>query len=270
MAAFNSAVHEIDPVSGYQIDKDTRLQSGMHSKFPHSDVADPTWPQWVPVHESHIHRRKTEGYPDAISTPGWENSHVNRATGEVTVLAADEDEANLAKGEYKAPDPKDAEAKSHIDENIRRQVHEEFERAKAVAKLGADKQAAIEQAKMEDEESLRRSIEAQDRKNAADEAAKKAADDAARRLHDSVGNAAGLKPMDAVIPKRPDQSVKEIDPVAPRPPGYNPPSANEFPGKLKDGGEFNMGTSDPNAPSSSPSPAAAPLSPAAPSAPIQR
>lgn len=263
MAAFDSKIHDFDPITGYQIDKATGRQSGL-VPAPHVPVAPiGEFPKWVPVHESHVVRKKSEFAPDHVSTPGWEYFHVNRVDGAVSVLVNDEDEEKRAGAEYEEKQPEDDEARAHVTEDIRRQVHEEFEAAKASAAADIAKKAAAEQARLEDEEAIRRATELQDRKAREDEASKAAADEARQRLASGVPGA-GLRPVDALFPKPAAKAPVLIDPAAPRPAGWNPPSANEFPGKLKDGPTIDTGSGEENKIAASPSPAAPSLSPADP------
>ena len=70
------------------------------------DVKD--WPRWVPVHQSHIARKDGGDAPTHISVPDFADYHVNRATGEVTVMVKDEAEAARAAADIKVkaePEP---------------------------------------------------------------------------------------------------------------------------------------------------------------------
>lgn len=134
MPAFDPAVHEIDPSTGFQIDKATGLESGIHAippGKPESDDRD--WPQWIPVHESHVLVKKMDGAPDHVSVPAFPDYHVNRIDGSVTVLVHDEDEAKIASSAPQAP--KDVEA----------------EDAERRARIAADEAAIVEAQHLEDE-----------------------------------------------------------------------------------------------------------------------
>lgn len=96
MPAFDSAVHEIDPLTGFQLDKDTGNISGVVAKPPIPATEPTEWPKWVKLHESQIVRRKNDGAPDHVSAPDFEEFHVDRVTGEVSALVEDEDEAKRA------------------------------------------------------------------------------------------------------------------------------------------------------------------------------
>ena len=66
------------------------------------------WPKWVVPHESHVVRKKVDGAPDHVSVTDFEESHVNRVDGSVTVLVkdeADEQRATSARPEPEAEEP---------------------------------------------------------------------------------------------------------------------------------------------------------------------
>lgn len=106
MPAFNPDIHDIDPKTGFQIDKETGVMSGLVAK-PHAPVsAERDWPAWVPVHESHVVRVQVGDAPAHISTPDYVDFHVNRVTGEVTVLVNNEEEERRAtSGKEPSPAP---------------------------------------------------------------------------------------------------------------------------------------------------------------------
>lgn len=126
--AFNSQLHEIDTVTGFQVDKDTKLPTGLVGRPPNAPrrietvvivdptVADAEWPKWVPVHESRIAKKSVDGAPDYVSVPGYENFHVDRLDGSVTVLVADEDAAREAASE-RSHEPA-SEAEEYHDEGV--------------------------------------------------------------------------------------------------------------------------------------------------------
>jgi hypothetical protein len=76
------------------------------------------WPKWVKVHVAHIFKQKAQegqlrqGYdnalvigdsgPDHMSVPAFKDFHVDRATGEVTVLVNNADEEKSALSDPKA------------------------------------------------------------------------------------------------------------------------------------------------------------------------
>jgi hypothetical protein len=96
---FNPEQHKIDPETGLMIDKESGHPVGLVPK-PASKAAFQEWPKWVAVHESHVVRRDSgAGAPIAISVPAFLHHHVDRVTGEVTVLVQDEDEERLASSE---------------------------------------------------------------------------------------------------------------------------------------------------------------------------
>lgn len=92
--AFASKAHDIDPETGFQVDKSTGHLVGLMPK-PHLPVkADAEWPKWIVPHASHIAHTRAGAASDHVSTPAFPDFHVNRVTGEVTVLVHDaEDEA---------------------------------------------------------------------------------------------------------------------------------------------------------------------------------
>ncbi len=63
------------------------------------------WPKWVVPHESHVVRKKADGAPDHVSVTDFEDFHVDRVTGEVTVLVKDEEDERRASTELKAEEP---------------------------------------------------------------------------------------------------------------------------------------------------------------------
>lgn len=132
MPAFDPAVHKIDPHHGFQVDKETGRPVGIFQEDPKRTFGT-EWPQWVPVHESHIVVRKMDGAPDHVSVPAFPDYHVNRIDGSVTVLVHDEDEAKIASSAPQAPE--DLEAKD----------------AEHRAKIAADEAAIVEAQRLEDE-----------------------------------------------------------------------------------------------------------------------
>ena len=94
--AFDQDKHALHPVTGYQIDKETGRMIGLESAPISAPVEIGDYPKWVAVHESHIVRKQMEGAPDHVSVPSWPEFHVNRLSGQVTVLVMNEDEEKEA------------------------------------------------------------------------------------------------------------------------------------------------------------------------------
>ena len=149
--------HTIDPDTGFVIHKDDGHLIGIE-QVPARAVRGVEWPKWVKPHDSQIQRKKTEGFPDHVSTPGFANYHVNRVNGEVTVLVADEDEEKVAAGEYK-----ETEAEPFVDDNTtRREVRADVARAKLNLAKALAREEAQKQSDIEDEEVVRRVTEKQE------------------------------------------------------------------------------------------------------------
>jgi len=119
--------HEIDPRTGFAVDKESGHIVGLMSAPPPRVAPEIKYPTWVVAHESQIVRRKVEGSPDHVSTPGYTDFHVNRADGVVTVLVKDEEDEKRATSEYKAPGKPDLPA---ADVETLREVHSDVEQAK--------------------------------------------------------------------------------------------------------------------------------------------
>ncbi len=117
MPAFDPELHEIDPISGFQVDKKTGHKVGLETA-PHKapEGASSDWPRWVKVHASHVTRRKMGDAPEHVSVAAFPQHHVDRATGEVTVLVNDEAEAAKAEAEYVAPESAEDRAKREASE----------------------------------------------------------------------------------------------------------------------------------------------------------
>lgn len=73
----------LDPVTGFQVDKELGHFVGLHQK-PVAPVPTSDYPKWVTPHSSQIVRTG-----DNVSTPGFPEMHIDRS-GNVTVLVADE------------------------------------------------------------------------------------------------------------------------------------------------------------------------------------
>lgn len=71
------------------------------------------FPKWVLAHEGRVVRQKIEGLPENVTVKGFDQCHVNRVNGEVTVLVNDEAEEAAAMSEQKAPE----EVKPEVGEN---------------------------------------------------------------------------------------------------------------------------------------------------------
>jgi hypothetical protein len=170
---FDQENHTIDPVTGFVIHKDDGHLIGIE-QVPSPVVRGVEWPKWVVPHDSQIQRKKTEGFPDHVSTPGFADYNVNRVNGEVMVLVADEDEEKVATGEYKERDPKDTAPV--FDDAMRRAVRADVARAKLDLANALAREEAQKQADIEDEEVARRVTERQELEvrnlEAADAAAK--------------------------------------------------------------------------------------------------
>lgn len=155
--AFDHEVHEIEPSTGFAVNKDTGGILGIHEVPPQPTRGGQEWPKWVPVHDSYIVRRQTEGAPDHVSVPAWPNYHVNRMDGKVSVLVHDEDEEKRAAAEYKEPTAKDAQPE--IDPHIAREVHVEVEQAKRSEADEINDRITAERSQLEHDEALKRTAE---------------------------------------------------------------------------------------------------------------
>lgn len=115
--AFDSKTHEIDPRTGFQVDKETGHLVGLMSK-PHQPVAaDAEWPKWIVPHASHVVRTATGDAPDHVSTPAFPEFHVNRATGEVTVLVHDAEDEARALATLVTPGPAPDAPAAEVEKN---------------------------------------------------------------------------------------------------------------------------------------------------------
>lgn len=102
--------HKISPETGFAVDKVTGHPVGLVGAPAGRVGPGSEWPKWVAVHESHVVRKQFEGAPEHVSVIGFEQWHVNRADGSVTVLVEDEAEARRAESEKGTPEPiKEAE-----------------------------------------------------------------------------------------------------------------------------------------------------------------
>jgi hypothetical protein len=89
--AFDPEQHEIDPKTGYMVDKETGHPVGLVSNPPVAAPVDTVWPKWIKPHDGHLVRKG-----DHVSTPHFPTFHVQRGTGEVTVLVKTEEEEAFA------------------------------------------------------------------------------------------------------------------------------------------------------------------------------
>lgn len=106
MPAFDPAIHGIDPVTGYQIDKESGTFSGLVQKtFENAAEAVSDFPKWVVASIDHIVMKQDGDGPVHVSTPDFPDFHVNRETKEVTVLVHDEDEEKKAVSGKQSPAP---------------------------------------------------------------------------------------------------------------------------------------------------------------------
>ena len=196
--------HVIDPVTGFAIHKDDGHIIGLEQATPPVTVGK-EWPKWVVAHDSQVVRKEVDGYPTAISTPGFADSHVNRATGEVTVLVNDEDEEKRALGEYQKP-----EAEPLVDDDvIRRQVRRDIDNANVALAVSVNADEAEKQKAIEDEEVARRVAEQQELAARNAEAALEAAKAQRERLAEKLGT-----PVDPAYVR--STAVPYADPSVPR------------------------------------------------------
>lgn len=108
---FDPERHEISSETGFAVDKVTGHPVGLVGTPAGRPGPGSEWPKWVAVHESHVVRKRFEGAPEHVSVAGFEEWHVNRADGTVTVLVVDEGEARRAASEKGTPEPiKESEA----------------------------------------------------------------------------------------------------------------------------------------------------------------
>jgi hypothetical protein len=155
--AFDHENHTIDPATGYQIHKDTGHRIGLDPAPARAVDHDPEWPKWIPVHDSHVVRRKVDGAPDHVSVPAFPEYHVNRGDGLVTVLVRNEDEEKAATGEAKEP-----EAPVPVDDAARRAVVADVARAARALAEGIAREEAAQHARLVAEEAARRTAEQQE------------------------------------------------------------------------------------------------------------
>jgi hypothetical protein len=149
--------HEIDPRTGFAVDKDTGHIVGLMPAPPPRVALGIEWPKWIVPHESHIVRREVEGAPDHVSTPGYPDFHVNRADGVVTVLVKDEEDEKRATGEYKAPGSENGEeVKPEPNAEMLREVRSDVQSAERADAEALNKKIRDDQAALERDEAARR------------------------------------------------------------------------------------------------------------------
>ena len=96
--AFDHLLHILHPETGFQVHKDSGLHVGVDAVPPARVSAATDYPRWVKPHESHLARTDR-----GISAPLFpDRLHVDRVTGEATVLVHDKDEEKAA---MVAPEP---------------------------------------------------------------------------------------------------------------------------------------------------------------------
>jgi hypothetical protein len=97
--AFDATQHTTD-AAGFLIDKKTGRRVGLENTPLPASPKDQEYPKYVPVHSSQIDR--THGH---VSTPGWPNFTIDRATKAVMVAVKDAEEAARAAADMNAPKP---------------------------------------------------------------------------------------------------------------------------------------------------------------------
>lgn len=192
--------HIIDPATGFAKHIDTGHIIGLEQAPPMPTRPDSEYPKWVVPHDSQIVRTKVDGAPDHVVTPGWAQSHVNRSDGVVTVLVANEDEENLATGEYQAAAPDTVPA---VDELTKRQVRADVARLRAAQSDAAARDDANKQDVLEAEEAARRTAENQERLKRENDAAAELAAAQRERLAEKLGGPNDLgRPVLSPTPRR--------------------------------------------------------------------
>lgn len=199
---FDPELHEVDPATGFHVNKETGGIVGV-VPAPIPPAIHNEWPKWVKVHDSHIVRKKADTgnaefdgnavvvrnpddkVPESISTPGYADSHVNRVTGEVTVLVNNEDEEKAATGAR--AEKSDEKPEVVADDATKRAVHADVERIKREQLVVLAKEAAAEQEKLVAEEAKRRVVEQQEIEKRAEEAAAELATKQRERLGSQLG-----------------------------------------------------------------------------------
>ncbi len=180
-------------------------------------AADPAYPTWVVPHESHVTRTKIGDGPEVVSVPNFSGMHVNRVNGEVTVLVADEEEAKIASGEYKAPEAPTVVITA--DDATKATVHAEVEAAKAAQTAAIAKLAAAEQAKLEADEAAIRATQKAELEARNREATEKLAAESRRRIAESIGapvvEAASPPSSPPDVVTNPPPSTPPVPPTSP-------------------------------------------------------
>lgn len=89
--AFDPNEHYLD-ADGFQRHKETHHYIGIQgAPPPENPDAGGEYPKWVVPHQNHVHQRG-----EHISTPHFPEHYVNRANGEVLVLAHTEEDGKRA------------------------------------------------------------------------------------------------------------------------------------------------------------------------------
>jgi hypothetical protein len=90
--AFEPERHEIDPRTGFIVDRETGHPTGLVPKPVLRVSDDHEWPKWVLPHASHIVR---DAFGN-VAVPSFPEFYIRRHDGEVTVLVHDADEEAMA------------------------------------------------------------------------------------------------------------------------------------------------------------------------------
>lgn len=116
--AIDQNQHVSDVDTGFIVDKDSGHLVGIEQAPVVPSPVDQAFPKWVKAEDSQVFRKQVPGYPDVISTPNFADYHVNRDTGEVTVLVTNEDEESIATSAYKKPDPLEDHAEPVVENPV--------------------------------------------------------------------------------------------------------------------------------------------------------
>jgi hypothetical protein len=169
--AYDKDLHEVNPNTGFLVHKDTGHMIGIEEAPVRVAEPNQEWPQWVTPHESHVVRRVDPNDKDADPTKapvtvvqGFRDWHVNRNDGSVSVLVDNEDDAKRAAGER--TDNANKDDALLVDNDIRRQVHTDFEAGRNLKAAEEAKKLAAEQDAEEEEEALRRTKARREREDA--------------------------------------------------------------------------------------------------------
>lgn len=121
--ALDPEKHEIDPATGFAVDKESGQLIGV-TQAPVKRLTDEVdWPKWVIPHPGHVVRKQVDGAPDQVNTPAFPEHHVDRVSGGVTVLVATPEQEAVALSDPSgaAPQERENEALStiHADPNAK-------------------------------------------------------------------------------------------------------------------------------------------------------